>query len=246
MMNPLAAIVPMALTATVCAQDPALDPDAAGPAQRIWAADMQQHQEVWLRRRFALPEKVTSARFVFTCDNECALFVNGVERASSVKWEEVTVVDLDDLGRDNAVAVHAKNTGGPAAFACWVLWTDAKGVSHSIVTDADWRVAVEEVVGWTETAFDHKAWKAATANFTSTYGLNLYNGKPLRVVFRNAYAEAADEIERALLALRKARDRKAALRALDAVEKAMVAARTKIWAEKEKAKPPQQGAQNKR
>ncbi len=233
MLRPFAFLL---LAAALPAQQPALDPDAAGPAQRIWSQDMQEEQQLWLRRRFTLPDKVTSARLVFTCDNECVVSVNGNEVARADDWEEVHVVDLEGLGRDNVIAIEATNTGGPAALACWLLWTDANGTAQELVTDPQWRVSATPADGWDKPAFDDKAWQPAVANFTSTYGLNLYNGTPRRVRFHSRFAVAADAIVQATAALSGARSREAALEALDAIERAVMEARRRLWAEKDREK----------
>ena len=49
-------------------------------------------------------------------------------------------------------------------------------------------------------------------------------------MFHNRFVAAADAIERALQGLRTARDRAAALQALDAIERAVMAARHQVWA----------------
>jgi len=229
------AVVFAVLAGSLCAQqDPPtlLDPNAAGPAQRIWCADMQEQQVVWLRRHFAIEGKATAARLVFSCDNECTVFVNGVEVGASKAWEEVTVVDLEQLeqlDRDNVIAVQATNTGGPAALACWLCWTDAAG-AHELESDPQWRVSTAPAAGWEAREFDGKDWVPATANFTAEFGRNVYNGVPTRIVVHNRYSPAADAIERGLAALRTAKDRDAALRALDDIERAVMAARRQVWA----------------
>lgn len=227
----LAAIAVAALVPAARSQQPALDPEAAGPAERIWAADTQEQQRVWFRRRLALPEGVTTARLVFTCDNEGVVFVNGAEVARSTDWEEVTVVDVAGLGRDNVIAVEATNTGGPAALACWVLWTDQGGGARELVTDPNWRVTTAAAAGWATLEFDDAKWAAATSSYTSTFGLNLYNGHPRRVRFHGRFADAAATIEAALQDLRAARDVDAAAVALDRLERAVMAARRLVWAE---------------
>ena len=103
-------------------QDPApLDPAAAGPAMRIWSHRELGMQEVWFRREFDLEAVPDEATFVFSCDNEATVFVNGKRVAHSEHWEELTVVDVTRLlvkGK-NVVAIHAKNTGSCAALAAW-------------------------------------------------------------------------------------------------------------------------------
>lgn len=233
-MKPLTAMaLALLLPAAAPAQDdqlPAvLAPAAAGPAQRIWGDE--SWPDVCVRRSFHVRGAAMGARLVFSCDNECTVFLDGVPLASADAWEIVTVVEVEQLAPgEHVVAIAAKNTGGSAALACWVAWTDVDG-AHELVTDAQWRVAAAAEDGWQAVGFDDTKWAAATANFTSTYGLNLYNGKPIRIAVHNRFAKVADAIEQAVEDLRAARDRAAALRALDAIDRAMVAARAQVWAE---------------
>jgi Arc/MetJ-type ribon-helix-helix transcriptional regulator len=222
-----AALFGLALATSLLGQEPALDPAAAGPADRIWSANPDD-PELWLRRAFALPEKVTSARLVFSCDNECRAFVNGREVGSNDSWMDVTVVELEKLGRENTLAFAAKNTGGPGAFACWLLWTDADGSEQALVSDATWRISTTPVDGWEAPAFDDSRWETATPNFTTTFGLNLYNGEPSQVRWKGRYGESADAIQRGLTELQRARTREAAHAALDAIERAVMAVRAAL------------------
>lgn len=226
------------LPAAVLAQQPDLDPAAAGPADRIWSSNPDD-QHVWLRQRFSLPDKVTTARLVFSCDNECRVLVNGKEVASANSWMDVTVVDLEQLDRDNVVAIEAKNTGGPGALACWLLWSDTQGQPHERISDASWKLttaAGDAAAGWETVGFDDSGWAAATANFTSVFGKNLYNGEPTQVHFRNRHSKNAEAIAVGLELLRRATSRDAARKALDAIERAVMEMRTQLWREEQAEK----------
>ena len=72
---------------------------------------------------------------------------------------------------------------------------------------------------------------AATANFDSVFGKNLYNDNPGRVHFQNRHSAHADKIERALQRLRGSLDRKTARQALDAIERAVMDLRAALWRE---------------
>lgn len=221
------ALVGLALATSLVGQEPVLDPAAAGPAGRIWSANPDD-PELWLRRSFALPEKVASARLVFSCDNECRVFVNGREVASADSWMDVTVVELEALGRENTLAIAARNTGGPGAFACWLLWTDSDGAQQELVSDATWRVSTTQVDGFEAPAFDDSRWEQATPSFTTTFGLNLYNGEPTQVHWKGRYGDGGSEIQRGLTKLQRARTREAAHAALDAIERAVMALRAAL------------------
>ncbi|MCR9244949.1 MAG: hypothetical protein NXI31_07945 [bacterium] len=227
-------------------QDPApLDPAAAGPAMRIWSHRELGMQEVWFRREFKLTAVPDEATFVFSCDNEATVFVNGKRVAHSEHWEELTVVDVTRLlvkGK-NVIAIHAKNTGSCAALAAWLTWESAAkkavpgvpavvATGGEIVTDADWVYADEEHDDWAAVAFDASKWNAANATLETPFGNNVYNGKPLRLRFENGRSASAQAIERALAQFRAARTPAAAQKALDALDRAVMDARARLWKEK--------------
>lgn len=217
------------------AQEPApqLDPAAAGPAVRIWSPD--GGERVWFRRTFALPKGVREARIVFTCDDAARVHVNGREVATAKFWTDVTVVDLDDLDRDNVVAIAAEDEGGSRALACWIIWTDANGTRRELVTDGDWRCSSVERDGWKDLEFDDRNWARATGEHASTFGRNVYNYEPTNVYFRNRNSAEADAIAAALHLLRTAATRDETLKALDEVERAAIRARAAIL-KREKAR----------
>lgn len=200
-----------------------------GPAKRIWSAAMQEHQEVWFRRTIQFANPGTRVRLWFSCDNECTVFVNGTEVGKSTDHQELTMVPLDQvLNGKVTIAVYAKNTGGPAALALWLLWEDAAGTQET-TTDETWRVSGAAVAKWNEVDFDDSTWEAAVPNFDTTFGRNLYNGKPSVVRIQNHIAPLADPIARAVDDLRGAADRTAALKALDVIERAVMDARARLW-----------------
>lgn len=210
-------------------QKPVLDPDAAGPAQRIWSDVMQESQELWLRRRFAIPKGARSARIAVSCDNECTIFVNGKRVATADDWEKLTFIDIEALRvGDNAIAVHAKNAGGPAALALWLTWIDAAGKGHYLVTDKNWRVSTVAAAGWEAPGFDDTKWQAAEELGKTRFAQTVYGYPPKGFVFVNRFTELAAAVERALHAMRSARNTEDALRSLDAIERAVMSARRKI------------------
>jgi hypothetical protein len=203
--------------------------EKAGPAKRIWAAPMQEHQEVWFRRTLEFAVPGAKPRLYFSCDNECTVFVNGREVGTCSDHQQLTVVGLDEPLRGKVtIGVHAKNTGGPAALSLWLLWDEADG-QHEMHTDEEWRVSPKEVEKWADPKFDDSKWDAAVPNFDTTFGRALYNGAPTAVRIVNAMTASVDPIARALEELRFAADREAAMKALDKIERAVMEARARLW-----------------
>jgi len=206
------------------------DGDDASPAKRIWAAQTRDQQEVWFRRTIDLAKKSTSTHVSFSCDNDCTVFVNGQAVGTCDDHQNLTVVDLGALPEGKVtLAVHGKNTGGPAALVLWFVWSDADG-KHHVVTDAQWRVSEADAEGWQSTTFDDSRWALAAANHESAFGRCTYNGQPKVVHRSNAYTLAIAPIEKAVAALRTVRDRAGALKALDDLERAVAQARAQVWA----------------
>lgn len=211
----------------LAAQDPspALDPNAAAPVQRIWSADTSHDAQAWFRRTFEIGKGVRSIRITFSCDNECAVFFNGVRVAEADDWQKLTVVDLEVAAPGKqVVAVHAKNHGGPAALALWITWTDGTR-KLSVGTDRGWRVSSRLVAAWKSVAFDDRNWVLATESGASRYGMTVYNSAPVQIVRTMGLAALLDEIERGLKRVRAAQDRVAALEALRKIQRAVVRAR---------------------
>lgn len=204
-------------------------PDTAGPAKRIWAPTMQDQQEAWFRRTIEFVKPGTKPRLWFSVDNECTVYVDGREVGTCNDHQQLTMVALDKPPQGKVtIAVHAKNTGGPAALSLWLLWDEADG-QHELVTDEHWRCTTTAVDKWNEPAFDDRLWDQAVPNFDTTFGRNLYNGTPTGLRVFNAMTPSVEPIERALEELRRATDREAAQRALDAIDRAVMAARARLW-----------------
>lgn len=139
----------------------ATDAEPVARAKRIWCVDAQEQQEVWLRRQVLLRTPVAAARLTVSCDNHCHIFVNGVRVLTADDWQRPRTVDVAAHLRigDNAIAIHATNSGGPAALAFWMTWTDPGGGGGTLVSDAAWRCSDEEHDGWERPRFDDSAWE---------------------------------------------------------------------------------------
>jgi hypothetical protein len=172
-----------------------------------------------------------------SCDNESTVFLDGRRLASCADHGKLVIVDLDWLEPgDHVVAVHARNLGGPAALALWLTWQGANGGRGQVVTDKSWRVGETAAPGWSSAGFDDAHWKAAAEHGATPGGGNVYGGKP-DVVRASRYEEPAQAIACAVQTLRTAHDPAVALQALDAIERAVMAARRAAWAQHAASKP---------
>ncbi len=214
---------------------PLLDQSAAGPAGQIWDQQTSDIQEIWLRRSFKLTHGANTSRIVASCDNVCTIYLDGKRIASSNMWAQLIVADTGKLAAgDHLLAIHAKNTGGPAALALWLTWVDVKGESHELVSDASFRVSDESEEGWKEAKFDDSQWRAAREEGRTPYTRTVYGMEPSDYEVVSIFAETAKDLEQALEALRRAQDKKSAIRALDDLERAVMLARRRIHAQKDK------------
>ncbi len=234
---PMAALILASTTIPAQERVPTLERQAAGPATRIWSTATGDGQEVFFRRSFHLPERACLVRIVASCDDICSVAVNGKQLAEARMWEKVIVIDLESLPKGkNVIAVRGENRGGPAALALWVLWTDAKGKKCELVSDSKWRVSDEEQEGWQTPAFDDSKWQAAAGKERTPFGGTVYGTAPAEFEWVSGLAAATEAIQQAVESMRRARTDEAALRALDAIERAVMRARRELH--KSKGQPP--------
>ena len=137
--------------------------DEAVP-QWIWDDAAQDEDDVFFRREFEIVGEPTAGQVLFTCDNQCRVYVNGRRIGACSNWFEPVARDVGSAlqaGR-NVVAVHGWNEGGPAALAVRLVWRvgDERG---EVVTDASWRCSNDDPKGWQDLGFADEAWTAASA-----------------------------------------------------------------------------------
>jgi alpha-L-rhamnosidase len=145
-------------------------------ASWIWYPEGNPAQDApagtrYLRRTVELPAgaAVADARMLVTVDDQFVLYVNGAEAARSDgapdAWRRSVVADLTARlhAGENAIAIAATNSGGPAS-AIGKLRVDLAGADDlEIVTDAAWKASREQEPGWDQPGFDDSAWAAALA-----------------------------------------------------------------------------------
>ena len=152
-------------------------------AQWIWFPEGNPAQDApvekrYLRKQFEVPagRKIASASLVVTADDAVSVRVNGGPVGSSADWRNPARFDVAAAlkqGR-NALAMMVENTrsdvtANPAGFLASLDIRFADGESLRIVSDATWRAARAESVGWDKADFDDTAWPAATT--MGAYGM---------------------------------------------------------------------------
>lgn len=138
--------------------------DEAVP-QWIWDESWQDEDDVFFRREFEIAGRPTAGQVLFSCDNQCRVYVNGSRIGASSNWFEPVARDVTTALRPgrNVVAVHGWNEGGPAALALRLVWRigDVRG---EVVSDASWRCSNEDPKGWNTLDFAADGWVATKAH----------------------------------------------------------------------------------
>ena len=130
------------------------------------------------RREVTLDQrKIKDAKFVVSCDNEFALFVNGKEAGkddgggdSWAKPQTINVAKHLKAGV-NALAIAAvngSNEPNPAGLIGKLTVTFESGEPLVVAIDKSWRAAKQGQAGWKDAGFDDKSWPAAEA--VATFG----------------------------------------------------------------------------
>ena len=146
----LTGTAPTKMDATLMRGKP--DPAAAKAiqlsAQWIWGDSAKtgpppSGETITLRKKITLPNGITGAAALVTCDNEFTLYVNGRKISRGENWQQLEAAPLQTALKsgDNIIAIIAKNAGsGPNAagafFEARVRY--ANGKDQAIITDATW------------------------------------------------------------------------------------------------------------
>ncbi|MBN1844362.1 MAG: alpha-L-rhamnosidase N-terminal domain-containing protein, partial [Sedimentisphaerales bacterium] len=118
----------------------------------------------YFRREFLLADKpVAKARMLLSVDNELELFVNGRRAGSAAGWKPPKPLDLAGhlQAGQNALAIAAKNTDGPAGLAGKLVIAYADGSDQVIRIDSSWKASEQAADGWDAAGFDDRGWPAA-------------------------------------------------------------------------------------
>jgi hypothetical protein len=119
-------------------------------------------------QEIAVDASVT-AHLRITADNECDVFVNGSSAGSTNNWGSAVSLDVSLFvhpGRRNVVAVVGRNTssqsGNDRGIVGELTIAQGEATLPVIITDAQWRTAKDEQVGWASLDFDDSSWSFAS------------------------------------------------------------------------------------
>jgi alpha-L-rhamnosidase len=140
----------------------------------------------WLRGTATLDSApIASGRFLFTADDEAAIYVNGTLVADSHDlresdrdaWQKAQSVDVARYLRAgaNTIAVQVKNrvtqengSPSPAGFIGRLRVAYDGAAATVFDTGASWKATDAEAAGWQQPGFDDSGWRAARV--AATYG----------------------------------------------------------------------------
>jgi hypothetical protein len=154
--------------------DPAAAKGIKISAEWIWgdsakAGPPPAGETITLRKTIQLPEGITGASAVVTCDNAFTLYVNGRLISRGENWQQLEAVPLQTAFKTgaNSIVIIAKNAGnGPNAAGAFfeARVRLAGGKEQSIISDATWEFRPEAPAGKEGRlgALPPKGWKPVT------------------------------------------------------------------------------------
>ena len=150
-------------------------PEAGSAPRWIWSeADPKVDQTAYFRKVIDVPDGVTSAKLIATCDNEVELLIDGKRVLLNKEWATPVTKDvtaaLVGTGRGRArggrhvLAAKCKNEGGPAGLLVRLTMKTRAGDAITIVSDDSWKASgAAEQSGWSGPGFDDQGWSKAVA-----------------------------------------------------------------------------------
>ena len=169
---------------------PAIDGIEKVPSKWLWsdskAATRAPAETIFLRKVLELEDAPLEAAIAASCDNECTIYINGVEVGRSDDWKKPLQADVTEhlVKGTNVIAVAARNfavadpsKNNPAAFRAVLSVQLPNDRLVQLGTDASWEVAAiypahlllydaeadEEWVAASELQIDENKYKAASA-----------------------------------------------------------------------------------
>lgn len=112
-----------------------------GP-QWIWSpGNPEEYKQVWLRKRFTVPDSIQGATLFGTMDNEGNVILDGEHLAQVPDWTKPFERPLKISPGEHVLAVQARNHGGPAGAFIRLTLDLGGGRTQVIGTDDTWRAA---------------------------------------------------------------------------------------------------------
>ncbi len=136
--------------------------------------DSVQVQKAYFRKKFTLPDNVTSAKLQLMGDTWVKVSVNGklageviARRSLSliVENERAKIFDIRPLLNDsvNIISVESQNfqTGGFAGVNVYSEIVSSGGSVQTVMTDSSWKVSDASNKGWETISFNDSSWVSA-------------------------------------------------------------------------------------
>jgi putative heme-binding domain-containing protein len=117
----------------------------------------------YFRRSFEMTQP-EAGEVQIAADGSYELFVNGRRVGEGKNWHVMDVHDITRYlvaGRNTVAVLAAKTETGAAGMAAKVLVKSAGDTYVSYVTNASWKTAQKEFVGWTQSRFNETQWLPA-------------------------------------------------------------------------------------
>ncbi len=143
----------------------------------VWFPEGNPQQGVppgtrYFRKQITLPadRQIQQATFAGTADNSFALFINGQPAgqgdASSEGWRNPVTLDVTAKLHPGAnqfaiEAVNGADAPNPAGLIGCLVVQFKQGAPMTVRVDKTWKAAKEKLAGWTDLAFNDRAWPAA-------------------------------------------------------------------------------------
>ncbi len=106
----------------------------------------------YFRTTFDIPagKQIKSAFLYGAVDNDMTAYVNGKRCGTQEGWQAFAAMPIKEMlvAGPNAVAIAARNVGGPAGLAAIIRINFADGTFRRITGESSWRVAERSASGW--------------------------------------------------------------------------------------------------
>lgn len=128
--------------------------DAEGQAAAVWIwknVKAEENENVYFRREFQLPPRISDASLTLVCDDSHELFINGVKVGTASGWSNPHHYDVLahlKTGSRNIIAVQGANVRGNAGLVLRFRATLGDGKKLHIISDGNWKCNSEGPAGW--------------------------------------------------------------------------------------------------
>ena len=116
------------------------DADFSGGQQPSWIWGSDNNSRYVLRTTLTLESAPAAARLKASCDNVCAVYINGQRVAGGSEWQEPSDASVGGQLRagPNVIEAEVENQGGAAGFLLKLVTRGADGKLATLVSDEKW------------------------------------------------------------------------------------------------------------